>query len=80
MRRIGRASFLASKKVSGRRVCVNPLACKPPSHATLYEWLDMLEKGGDLGTKTVRRWNGRHHETDMHRHAGDVPLRVRGRS
>ncbi|MCP4015802.1 MAG: ISNCY family transposase, partial [Delftia sp.] len=49
--------------------------CKPSSHPTLYEWVDMLEKGGDLKTKTVRRWNGRYHENDIYKYANDVPLR-----
>ncbi|MCP4113089.1 MAG: ISNCY family transposase, partial [Desulfobacteraceae bacterium] len=49
--------------------------CKPSSHPTLYEWLDMLEKGGDLNTKTVRRWNGRFHEIYIYKYANDVPLR-----
>ena len=49
--------------------------CKPSSHRTLYEWVDMLEKGGDLKTKTVRQWNGRYHEIDIYRYANDMPLR-----
>jgi len=49
--------------------------CKPSSHPTLYEWTDMLEKGTDLETKTVRRWNGRYRETDIYKYANDVPLR-----
>ncbi len=49
--------------------------CKPSSHPTLYEWVDMLEKGGDLETKTVRRWNGRYHEIGIYKYANDVPLR-----
>lgn len=49
--------------------------CKPGSHLTLYEWVDVLEKGGELNIKTVRRWNGRYHETYTYKYASDVPLR-----
>ncbi len=49
--------------------------CKPSSHPTLFEWVEQLEKGGDLNTKTVRRWNGRFYETYIYKYANDVPLR-----
>ena len=49
--------------------------CKPSSHPTLYNRLDMLEKGGDLKTKTVRQWNGRYHEVNIYKYANEVPLR-----
>jgi hypothetical protein len=35
----------------------------------------MLEKGGDLNTKTVRQWNGEYFVTDIYRYAEGLPLR-----
>jgi len=70
---------LYSKQPMCEKVLENRLnfifVCKPSSHPTLYKWLDMLEKGGDLKIKTVRRRNGRYYETDIYKYANDVPLR-----
>jgi hypothetical protein len=49
--------------------------CKPESHTTLYERTDMLEKGGDLNIKQVRRRNGKYRETDTYKYADEVPVR-----
>lgn len=49
--------------------------CKPESHKTLYEWVELLEPGEDLYTLTYRRWNGRCREIYTYRYANDVPLR-----
>lgn len=49
--------------------------CKPESHKTLYEWVDLLEPGEDLHTLTFRRWNGRYREIYTYRYANEVPLR-----
>lgn len=52
------------------------LTCKPESHSTLYEELQLLERvEGAISTKTVRRWNGRYHERLVYRWAEQVPLR-----
>lgn len=52
------------------------LTCKEPSHTTLYEELALLERvEGAIGHKTVRRWNGRHHERWIYRWAQTLPLR-----
>lgn len=52
------------------------LVCKPESHQGLYEELALLEKvDGAIATKTVRKWNGRHHERWVYRWAEQVPLR-----
>ena len=41
------------------------LVCKPDSHKTLYEWVELLEEGIDRHTVTVTRWNGKH-ERSVH--------------
>lgn len=77
------ATLLGDDLYSRQPMCENVLknrlnfifVCKPSSHPTLYEWVDMLEKGGDLDTKTLRRWNGRFHEIYIYKYANDVPLR-----
>ena len=52
------------------------LTCKPDSHPTLYEELQLLEGvEGAISTKTVHRWNGRYHERRVYRWAEQVPLR-----
>ncbi len=52
------------------------LTCKPESRSTLYEEVRLLEEvEGAISTKTVRRWNGRHHERWVYRWAEQVPLR-----
>ena len=52
------------------------LTCKPDSHNTLYEELALLEQvEGAIDSQTVRRWNGRHHETWVYRWAEQLPLR-----
>lgn len=51
------------------------LVCKPDSHKTLYEWVELLEEGVDRHTVIVRRWNGRFREIYTYRYANNVPLR-----
>jgi hypothetical protein len=51
------------------------LACKPDSHATVYEWLEHLERNGAVGTVVRTRWTGKRHETDTYRYAQAIPLR-----
>jgi hypothetical protein len=52
------------------------LTCKPESHTTLYEELGLLERvEGAVSTKTVRHWNGRHHDIWQYRWASELPLR-----
>lgn len=53
------------------------LTCKPDSHVTLYAELALLERvEGAVSTKTVRYWNGRHHEVWQYRWASQLPLRA----
>lgn len=52
------------------------LTCKPDSHPALYEELQLLERvEGAVGSKSVRRWNGRHHEVWQYRWASELPIR-----
>ena len=48
--------------------------CKPESHATLYEWVNLLQPGPDLGTWKQRVKVGRQWHTYTYRWAHRVPL------
>lgn len=53
------------------------LTCKPDSHPTLYEELQLLERvEGAVESKRIRRWNGRHHEVWQYRWASELPIRA----
>lgn len=49
------------------------LVCKPESHKTLYEYLELLKE--DIQTVTVRRWTGRRYLIDTYRFLDGLPLR-----
>lgn len=51
------------------------LVCKPDSHKTLSEWVELLEEGVDRHTVVIRRWNGKLWEVYIYRYANHVPLR-----
>jgi hypothetical protein len=51
------------------------LVCKPDSHPTTFEWLQMLERRGDVGSLTIRRSNARKVCFDHYRWAHALPLR-----
>jgi hypothetical protein len=52
------------------------LTCKEESHSALYEELALLARvEGAIGSKSVRRWNGRYHECWRYRWAESLPLR-----
>lgn len=51
------------------------LVCKPDSHKTLYEWVELLEEDVDRHTLVIRRWNGKRREVYTYRYANNVPLR-----
>ena len=48
--------------------------CKPESHATLYQWVNLLRPGPDLGTLQLRLKAGRQWHTYTYRWAHQVPL------
>lgn len=51
------------------------LVCKPKSHTTLYEWVDGLDRTGDVQTHQVRYRKGKHSYTDYYRFVNEVPLK-----
>jgi len=53
------------------------LTCKPESHPTLYQELELLAKvQGAHQTHTLRRWVGHHYEEWRYHWVQDVPLRT----
>lgn len=52
------------------------LVCKPDSHQTLYEEIELLERVGGIESVTVRCWNGRFTEQRCYRYVNQVPLRA----
>jgi len=49
--------------------------CKPDSHTSLYQWIGLLEPGGDLRTLTTRVKDAKGHwEDHTYRYANGVPL------
>lgn len=53
------------------------LVCKPDSHQTLYEYLDVYEKCGDVHTLKQTKWNGKYRERWEYRWASGLPLKDR---
>lgn len=51
------------------------LVCKPDSHKTLYEEIELLDKIDAVSQVVVRRWNGRFYERWAYRYVNSVPLR-----
>ena len=49
--------------------------CLKTSHQTLYEWLEFLEKSGEVKTVEKKQWNGRKNLIYRYRYASRVPLR-----
>jgi len=53
------------------------MTCKPDSHKTLYEEVELLTQVEDaVQSQTCRRWNGRYGELHTYRWAERVPLRT----
>lgn len=48
--------------------------CKPDSHKSLSEWVELLEPGKDLYKLTLRMKNKNRWETHSYRYANNVPL------
>lgn len=49
--------------------------CLENSHKTLYEWLEFLEKSGEIATVEKKQWDGRKNLIYRYRYASRVPLR-----
>lgn len=51
------------------------LVCKRESHEYLYESVDYLAAQGVMGSKVVRKWNGKYGEIHTYRYADQLALR-----
>ena len=49
--------------------------CLPSSHESLYEWLEYLDKNGEVSDYEERYWNGRYYEIRRYRYVNGIPLR-----
>jgi hypothetical protein len=49
--------------------------CLETSHKTLYEWLEFLEKSGEVSTIEKKQWDGRKNLIYRYRYASRLPLR-----
>jgi hypothetical protein len=76
-------TLLGDDLYSKQPICEEALAqgfhflfvCKPDTHKTLYEWIELLEEGKDRHTVVQRYWNGRFREIHTYRYANGIPLR-----
>ena len=49
--------------------------CRETSHKTLYEWLEFLEKSGEVQTLEKKEWNGRKKLIYRYRYTNKIPLK-----
>ena len=49
--------------------------CLKTSHKTLYEWLEFLERSGEVATIEKKQWDGRKNLIYRYRYASRLPLR-----
>jgi hypothetical protein len=49
--------------------------CLKTSHKTLYEWLEFLERNGEVSTIEKKQWDGRKNLIYRYRYASRLPLR-----
>lgn len=49
--------------------------CLPQSHPALYDWLDYLQKTGDVKTFETSQWHKRSEEIYHYRYVNQIPLR-----
>jgi hypothetical protein len=49
--------------------------CLETSHKTLYEWLEFLERSGEVSTLEKKQWDGRKNLIYRYRYASRLPLR-----
>jgi len=49
--------------------------CLKTSHKTLYEWLEFLERSGEISTIEKKQWDGRKNLIYRYRYASRLPLR-----
>jgi hypothetical protein len=49
--------------------------CRETSHKTLYEWLEFLEKTGEVQTIKKKEWNGKKELVYRYRYTNKIPLK-----
>ena len=49
--------------------------CRETSHKTLYEWLEFLDKSGEVKTLEKKEWNGRKELIYRYRYTNKIPLK-----
>ncbi len=49
--------------------------CRETSHKTLYEWLEFLDKSGEVKTLEKKEWNGRKELIYRDRYTNKIPLK-----
>ncbi len=49
--------------------------CRETSHKTLYEWLEFLDKSGEVKTLEKKEWNGRKELIYRYRYPNKIPLK-----
>jgi hypothetical protein len=74
----GSAAWLYAHQPFCRRALLHDchflFVCKPDSHKTLYDWVNLLRPGPDLGTVKLRLKAGSQWHTYTYRWANQVPL------
>ena len=49
--------------------------CRKTSHKTLYEWLEFLEKTGEVTTLEKKEWNGKKELVYRYRYTNQIPIK-----
>lgn len=78
-----RATLLGDDLYSHKPICELALkqdynfifVCLKSSHKTLYEWLDFLDKNGEVKTSEYKKWDGRKSLIYRYRYAHKLPLK-----
>lgn len=74
---LGDDAFCTQPYIIDLRVkrCGFILSCQPGSHKWLYDWIEGLRNGGDLGTKEMKFREGKNWYVATYEYANNVPLR-----
>jgi hypothetical protein len=51
--------------------------CKPQSHQELYQWVDYLQRSGEVKTLTTSSWDGKRNLSYHYRYVNQVPIRAK---
>ncbi len=58
-----------------KKITIFIFVCRETSHKTLYEWLEFLEKSGEVKTLEKKEWNGRKELIYRYRYTNKIPLK-----